>query len=112
MRTHDYGKEDFDARIYRAWGVYNKILYGLLTIDEKKDVCEVCVLAYNTVNPSRKEKAWRAREPLECVHTNVCGQMKTLSHAGNRYFIIFIDDYSRMTWVYFMRQKIGGVYNF
>ncbi|KAL0364508.1 UNVERIFIED_CONTAM: Retrovirus-related Pol polyprotein from transposon TNT 1-94 [Sesamum angustifolium] len=24
---------------------------------------------------------------------------------NNRYFILFIDDYSRMTWVYFMREK-------
>ncbi|KAL0379260.1 UNVERIFIED_CONTAM: Retrovirus-related Pol polyprotein from transposon TNT 1-94 [Sesamum radiatum] len=27
------------------------------------------------------------------------------SHEQNRYFILFIDDYSRMTWVYFMREK-------
>jgi hypothetical protein len=39
------------------------------------------------------------------VHTDVCGPMQTHSHSQNRYFIIFIDDYSRMTWVYFMRQK-------
>ena len=42
---------------------------------------------------------------LELVHTDVCGPMSTLSHAQNRYFILFIDDLTRMTWVYFMRQK-------
>ncbi|KAK4395889.1 Retrovirus-related Pol polyprotein from transposon TNT 1-94 [Sesamum angolense] len=31
--------------------------------------------------------------------------MRTPSHEQNRYFILFIDDYSRMTWVYFMREK-------
>ena len=31
--------------------------------------------------------------------------MRTTSHGGNRYFILFIDDYSRMTWVYFMKEK-------
>ncbi|KAK9927639.1 hypothetical protein M0R45_024815 [Rubus argutus] len=31
--------------------------------------------------------------------------MKTTTEAGNRYFLTFIDDFSRMTWVYFLRQK-------
>ena len=31
--------------------------------------------------------------------------MENPSHAQNRYFILFIDDLTRMTWVYFMRQK-------
>ena len=39
------------------------------------------------------------------MHTDVCGPMHTPSHAENRYFILFIDDFTRMTWVYFMRQK-------
>ncbi|KAL0425549.1 UNVERIFIED_CONTAM: Retrovirus-related Pol polyprotein from transposon TNT 1-94 [Sesamum radiatum] len=38
-------------------------------------------------------------------YTDVCGPMRTPSHEQNRYFILFIDDYSRMTWVYFMREK-------
>ena len=28
-----------------------------------------------------------------------------LSHAQYRYFVIFIDDYSRFTWVYFLHSK-------
>jgi transposase InsO family protein len=35
----------------------------------------------------------------------VCGTMKTTSHGENRYFIIFIDNYLRICWVYFLRQK-------
>ncbi|KAK4388426.1 Retrovirus-related Pol polyprotein from transposon TNT 1-94 [Sesamum angolense] len=48
---------------------------------------------------------WRAKAVLELIHTDVCGPMRTPSHEQNRYFILFIDDYSRMTWVYFMREK-------
>ncbi|KAK4385204.1 hypothetical protein Sango_2644400 [Sesamum angolense] len=33
------------------------------------------------------------------------GPMRTPSHEQNRYFILFIDDYSRMTWVYFMQKN-------
>ena len=52
-----------------------------------------------------KGVAWRAKEMLELVHTNICGPMRTHSHAQNKYFILFIDDYTRMTWVYFMRER-------
>lgn len=31
--------------------------------------------------------------------------MQTPSLGGNKYYITFIDDYSRMCWVYFLRNK-------
>ena len=47
----------------------------------------------------------RAKEPLELVHTDLCGPMKTTSLTCNVYFMSFIDDYSRKTWVYLLKQK-------
>ena len=34
------------------------------------------------------------------------------SHENNMYFILFIDDFSRMTWVYFLKEKseVFGVF--
>jgi len=51
----------------------------------------------------RKEQG----EPRKCWNwcTQKCGPMSTLSHAQNMYFILFIDDLTRMTWVYFIRQN-------
>ncbi|KAL6323788.1 hypothetical protein AAG906_002256 [Vitis piasezkii] len=59
--------------------------------------------------------AWRASERLQLIHTDVCGLMKTPSLNGNRYFILFIDDKTRMCWVFFMKQKsevVGVFQNF
>lgn len=42
---------------------------------------------------------------MELVHTNLCGPMRTPSQSQNKYFILFIDDLSRMTWVYFLKEK-------
>ena len=36
---------------------------------------------------------------------DVCGPMKPDSLSGNIYFLLFIDDYNRMCWVYFIRLK-------
>ena len=81
------------------------MIYGLPTIEDLKEVCEGCALGKHHRELFPKEKAWRARAPLELVHTDVCGPMVTPTNGGNKYFITFIDDFSRMTWVYFMRQK-------
>lgn len=31
---------------------------------------------------------------------------------GSKYFMLFIDDYSRMTWIYFLQQKLEAFENF
>lgn len=83
------------------------MVYGLPIIEEKSGVCEGCMLGKHYRQPFPKEGVWRAKQVLELVHTDVCGPMNTLSHGKNMYFILFTDDFTRMTWVYFMRQKSG-----
>ena len=43
---------------------------------------------------------------MEIVHSDLCGPMHTPSIGGNYYFLNFIDDYTRNTWVHFLKQKI------
>ncbi|KAG6532281.1 hypothetical protein ZIOFF_006121 [Zingiber officinale] len=81
------------------------MVQGLPHIEGKQHVCEGCAFGKQHRLPFPKGVSWRAKEKLELIHTDVCGPMDTLSHAQNRYFILFIDDHTRMTWVYFMRQK-------
>ena len=42
---------------------------------------------------------------LESIHSDVCGPINPSSNGGKRYFITFIDDYTRKTWVYFLKEK-------
>ena len=44
-------------------------------------------------------------EYLELVHADLCGPMKTESLNGSRYFLMFTDDLTRMSWVYFLSLK-------
>lgn len=55
-----------------------------------------------TLSSSTNKKSFTE---LELIHTNVCGPMHTQSLNGSKYFILFVDDFSRYTWVYFMRMK-------
>ena len=78
---------------------------GLLVLKNEHIECESCALGkqYREQFPVHKEK--KQREIIELIHTDVCGPIKTTSLGGTRYFLIFVDDRSRFTWVYFIRKK-------
>jgi transposase InsO family protein len=48
--------------------------------------------------------SWRAHRRLQLVHSDVCGPLET-SFGGCKYFLLYVDDFSRITWVYFLKQK-------
>ncbi|XP_022874162.1 uncharacterized protein LOC111392986 [Olea europaea var. sylvestris] len=66
---------------------------------------ERCLLGKQYRQPFSSKKSWRAKKPLELTHIEICSPIRTPSHEQNRYFIFFIDDYSRMTWVYILREN-------
>ena len=42
---------------------------------------------------------------MEIIHYDVCGPMSSSSLSGYVYYVSFIDDFSRKTWIYFMKNK-------
>ncbi|GKB73879.1 retrovirus-related pol polyprotein from transposon TNT 1-94 [Tanacetum coccineum] len=42
---------------------------------------------------------------LELLHMDLCGPMRVVSINGKKYILVIVDDYSRHTWVYFLRTK-------
>ncbi|CAL8991481.1 unnamed protein product [Prunus brigantina] len=86
-----------------------EMVTGLPQITCPTEVCEVCVVGKQHRETFPKGKAWRARKPLELVHSDICGPITPASNAGKRYFITFIDDYSRKTWVYFLQEKLEAL---
>ena len=46
----------------------------------------------------------RAFAPFELVHLDVWGPCPVVSPIGFRYFVTFVDDYSRTTWLYLMKN--------
>ncbi|GKE88260.1 retrovirus-related pol polyprotein from transposon TNT 1-94, partial [Tanacetum coccineum] len=42
---------------------------------------------------------------LKLLHMDLCGQMRVASINGKKYILVIVDDYSRFTWVYFLRTK-------
>lgn len=42
---------------------------------------------------------------LEIIHIDLCAPTRTCGINGKMYFMLLIDEYSRMTWVTFFREK-------
>jgi len=77
---------------------------GLLIVNIPNRVCETCEIDKKHRDSFPTGKSLRARKPLEIVHSNLC-IVEIPTHGGRRNFITFIDDFSRKTWVYFLKQK-------
>lgn len=56
-------------------------------------------------NLSFKNNRTRAREIMEIIHTDVCGIFKTTGLNEEKYFILFIDDYSKIARIYCIKSK-------
>ena len=54
---------------------------------------------------SFKSKNHTYNEVLELVHTNLCGPITPQSYYGDKYFIQFFHDYSRMMIVMYLKEK-------
>src|SRR5579871_6871456 len=57
-------------------------------------------------------QASRAMKILKLIHTDIYGPMKTTSIGNVKYFMLFIDDYSRMTAVYFLKNQSNALNKF
>jgi hypothetical protein len=63
------------------------------------------VSAWKTITSELQNKGICNFQPLELVHIDLCGPTRTKILQGERYFMLFIDDYTRMTWVTFLKNK-------
>ncbi|KAK3027503.1 hypothetical protein RJ639_040218, partial [Escallonia herrerae] len=79
-----------------------KLLQGVKSC--KLNFCKFCVFGKQK-RVSFKAAFHTSKGVLDYVHSDVWGPIKHISNRGARYFVTFIDDFSRKVWVYFMKHK-------
>ena len=72
------------------------------------DVCVDCIKGKQTRHIS-KNSTTRSNELLELIHTDICGPFDIPSWSGEKYFITFIDDFSRYCYLYLLHEKSQSV---
>lgn len=70
-----------------------------------KGICKTCIKGKMTRQSFPKKSFSKTEEPLDLIHTDVCGPMQTKTPGNKRYVLTLVDDYSRYTVVYLMEQK-------
>lgn len=70
-------------------------------------MCDVCIKAKHQGKIEHKPVP-RTTRPYELIHSDLCGPITPTSISGAKYFILYIDDYSRLPWVYLLRTKTAN----
>lgn len=78
-----------------------------LPIFSKNDklVYRPCQLGKQTQSPHKKINYINTSQALELIHIDLMDPMRTKSIGGKKYIIVVVDDFSRFTWVKFLREK-------
>uniref|UniRef100_A0AAG5DHX2 Uncharacterized protein n=1 Tax=Anopheles atroparvus TaxID=41427 RepID=A0AAG5DHX2_ANOAO len=67
--------------------------------------CECCIECKMARPPFPSVAEKTSKEVLDIIHSDVCGPMEVTTLGGCRYYMTLIDDYSRYTFVYFLKHK-------
>lgn len=85
--------------------VKNQLLNGIPSkIEGEFMKCKTCIENKMSNSPFKNERS-KAKKISEIIHTDVCGPFKTVGFRGEKYFISFIDDYSKVAKVFIMKSK-------
>ncbi|GJV96049.1 retrovirus-related pol polyprotein from transposon TNT 1-94 [Tanacetum coccineum] len=72
---------------------------------EKDHLCSACQLGKSKKHTHTPKTENTNLEVLNTLHMDLCGPMRVQTINGKKYILVIIDDYSRFTWVKFLRSK-------
>ncbi|GKD74259.1 retrovirus-related pol polyprotein from transposon TNT 1-94 [Tanacetum coccineum] len=86
----------------------NGLVRGLPKLKFEKDhLCSACVMGKSKKKPYKPKSEDTNQEKLYLLHMDLCGPMRVASVNGKKYILVIADDYSRFTWVKFLRRDHG-----
>ena len=94
--------------------VLQKIIstYGLPIPSIIKTISSDACLASKSHRLPYSKSTHQTNKPLEIIHSNLWGPSPVISHSGHRYYVIFVDDFTRCTWLYPLKLKsdVGSIF--
>jgi hypothetical protein len=82
----------------------NNDVSGLPTIPRNLKKCDACILGNHRKQPFHDSTS-RVSSKLGLIHYDPCGPMPVPFANGNRYIMNFIYDYTKMCWVYSLKDN-------
>ncbi|GKC80373.1 retrovirus-related pol polyprotein from transposon TNT 1-94, partial [Tanacetum coccineum] len=82
------------------------LVRGLTRLKFEKDhLCSACQLGKSKKHTHKPKTKNTNLEVLNTLHMDLCGPMRVQIINGKKYILVIVDDYSRFTWVTFLRSK-------
>jgi hypothetical protein len=90
---------------YQALPFLEKMVEAIPELQSTHEgICRGCALGKNVKKPFSSSDN-RSKEILDLIHSDVCGSMLVKSLGGSLYYVTFIDNYSKKTWLYLLKKK-------
>jgi len=90
------------TNIKRLSKIINDI--DLKNLSQQHDVCELCMKVKQTCRSYNASIEW-ATQSLNLIHLNVVELIMLTVYDSSRWFVILTDDFTRFTWMFFMKTK-------
>ena len=90
------------ASISRVKQLVSRGLLG--SISNKSFDCMPCQFGKQTALPFNNSVS-HALSSFDLIHSDVWGPSPISTPGGSRYFVIFVDDFSRYTWIYLFKNR-------
>ena len=89
-----------------------KMVEGFPQIDIPNQLYQSCVAGKQHRSSFPKGSLFRASKPLELVYIDICGPISPSTLGGSRYFLLIVDDFSRLMWVSMLKSKSDALTEF
>ena len=84
----------------------SQLVRGLPDIDYHSDaLCGACQKGKIVKTSFKSKDIVSTSRPLELLHIDLFGPVSTASKYGSKYGMVIVDDYSRWSWVKFLKSK-------
>ncbi|KAJ9545567.1 hypothetical protein OSB04_025274 [Centaurea solstitialis] len=84
----------------------NNLVVGLPDFRYTKvSLCSACEKGKHTRASFKSKQISSISSPLQLLHMDLFGPANVQSIAGKKYTLVIVDEYSRYTWVFFLRSK-------
>ena len=79
--------------------------------DAKLFQCEICQLAKHT-RTTYSPQPYEPTIPFSLIHGDIWGPTRIANISGARWFLLLVDDHTRLSWTFLMKDKFKTAQNF